>query len=131
MCSKGRQQRERASLAEALPVVVLRNNTIWSSLNSLFTVWLRMCSKGRQQGDSVSLKEAPPVVVLRNGQGVEVHVTSQGAAIQRVLLPDKTGALSDVVLGFDDTNAYVVSTVCQLQFTCRILLPCLTRQTPV
>lgn len=52
--------------------------------------------------------------MVKNAQGVEVHITSGGAAIQRVLLPDKAGTSADVVLGFDDTNAYVVSSTCCL-----------------
>ena len=47
--------------------------------------------------------------VLRNNKGVEVHVTPLGAIITRLLVPDRHGDLSDVVLGYDDTSRYLVS----------------------
>ena len=43
---------------------------------------------------------------LRNSHGVEVHILRTGASIQRLLLPDKSGALADVVLGFDSESHY-------------------------
>lgn len=46
-------------------------------------------------------------MVLRNAQGVEVHIHAGGAAIQRVLLPDRDGNKADVVLGFDSAKPYV------------------------
>lgn len=52
-------------------------------------------------------RRAVPTLVLKNAQGVEVHVSAAGAAIQRVLLPDKDGTFADVVLGFDSTASYV------------------------
>lgn len=47
-----------------------------------------------------------PVYVLKNHLGMEVHVTTLGATIQRVLVPGMDGKLDDVVLGFDDVNTY-------------------------
>lgn len=44
-------------------------------------------------------------IVLRNSLGVEVHVLRRGAILQRLLLPDKSGA-TDVVLGFDEEGPY-------------------------
>ncbi|CAK1588995.1 unnamed protein product [Parnassius mnemosyne] len=39
--------------------------------------------------------------------GVKVSVISYGAIIQSILVPDKSGQLKDVVLGFDDLQGYV------------------------
>ncbi|MBQ7130739.1 MAG: galactose mutarotase [Oscillospiraceae bacterium] len=38
--------------------------------------------------------------------GITASVTDYGAALVRLLVPDATGALSDVVLGYDDANGY-------------------------
>lgn len=54
--------------------------------------------------------------ILPNGQtahlytlscaGITARVTDYGATLVSLLVPDKTGALADVVLGFDDCNGY-------------------------
>ena len=49
-------------------------------------------------------------IVLRNGHGVEVHVLPTGASIQKLLLPDRSGTLADVVLGFDTETPYADGT---------------------
>ena len=46
--------------------------------------------------------------MLRNAAGVEVHVWPVGAAIQKLVVPDRAGRLADVVLGFDDVVQYQV-----------------------
>jgi len=46
--------------------------------------------------------------VLRNGNGMELHVLRVGAAVQRLLVPDRAGRLADVVLGYDSEAAYEV-----------------------
>ena len=45
-------------------------------------------------------------VVLRNSHGVEVHVLPTGACIHRLVLPDRHGALEDVVLGMATEASY-------------------------
>ncbi|KDD72948.1 hypothetical protein H632_c2703p1 [Helicosporidium sp. ATCC 50920] len=44
--------------------------------------------------------------VLRNGRGIEVTILHVGATIQKLLVPDKHGKVVDVVLGFDNVQAY-------------------------
>ncbi|MCB9280878.1 MAG: galactose mutarotase [Lewinellaceae bacterium] len=44
---------------------------------------------------------------LRNKNGLEVAVTNFGATIVKVLTPDRTGAMEDIVLGFDSVDGYV------------------------
>ncbi len=46
--------------------------------------------------------------MLRNGNGMELHVLRVGAAVQRLLVPDRAGRLADVVLGYDSEAAYEV-----------------------
>ena len=47
-------------------------------------------------------------VILRSRQGTEVHITTLGAIVQKLIVPDKNGQLGDVVLGFDDLTPYRV-----------------------
>ena len=51
-------------------------------------------------------------IVLKNSAGVEVHVLRRGAIVQSLLVPNASGALADVVLGFDEEQPYKVRRVC-------------------
>jgi aldose 1-epimerase len=55
------------------------------------------------------LVDGKPVEVftLRNHLGVEVKAISYGAIITSWRVPDRTGEMADIVLGFDDPAAYV------------------------
>ncbi len=44
--------------------------------------------------------------ILHNNKGMEAHVTDYGAALVRLIVPDKDGNKRDVVLGYDDAAAY-------------------------
>ena len=63
-----------------------------------------------QHAEFAPLAVAAPegAVVLSNAAGAEVHVWPVGAAIQKLLVPDRFGRLADVVLGFDDPLQYQV-----------------------
>lgn len=50
--------------------------------------------------------EALPTHVLVNSKGLEVHISPVGAAIERINVPDRSGRLTDVVLGFDKKTPY-------------------------
>lgn len=50
--------------------------------------------------------DAATLYVLRNSHGVEAHVTDFGATLTSLRVPDRHGALADVVLGFDDVSGY-------------------------
>ena len=43
---------------------------------------------------------------LRNSHGVEASIITYGATLQSLLVPDKSGKMADVVLGFDDVKGY-------------------------
>jgi aldose 1-epimerase len=47
------------------------------------------------------------VYVLTNGQGMQAKVMSYGAILTELHVPDRTGTLADVVLGFDNLAAYL------------------------
>lgn len=46
-------------------------------------------------------------ISLRNGNGLEMKVLTYGGVIMSLRTPDRTGALDDIVLGFDDLKSYV------------------------
>ncbi|HLP06506.1 MAG TPA: aldose epimerase family protein [Paludibacter sp.] len=52
-------------------------------------------------GDSTGL------YVLKNAAGMEVCITNYGGRIVSIMVPDKTGKMQDVVLGFDSVADYV------------------------
>jgi len=52
------------------------------------------------QGDSTDL------FVLRNKNGMEAAITNYGGRLISLMVPDKTGKLRDVVLGFDNISDY-------------------------
>ncbi len=55
------------------------------------------------------LVEGKPVDIytLTNSKGMVARITNYGAIVTSLLVPDRTGALGDVVLGFDSVNDYV------------------------
>jgi len=46
------------------------------------------------------------IYTLRNSGGVEVRVTNFGATLVTLKVPDRNGAIADVVLGYDDLQSY-------------------------
>ncbi len=44
---------------------------------------------------------------LKNNQGASVKILTLGGIIQSLNIPDKNGALADVVCGYDDVNSYL------------------------
>ncbi|MEM9379491.1 MAG: aldose epimerase family protein [Planctomycetota bacterium] len=48
--------------------------------------------------------------VLRNARGTEAQLTDFGATLVAMRVPDRTGSVADVVLGFDDVAGYKGST---------------------
>jgi aldose 1-epimerase len=52
--------------------------------------------------------EGKPVemVTFKNKNGIEVQAINYGAIITSLKVPDRSGTLADVVLGFDDPSRY-------------------------
>jgi aldose 1-epimerase len=46
---------------------------------------------------------------LRNRTGLEVRITNYGGRVVSLKTPDRTGAMADIVLGFDDLNGYLAN----------------------
>lgn len=77
---------------------------------SIFLVqpWLSRFASSAKQRRAIRLRaQQAKVFKLTNKGGMEAHILSVGAAIQRLMVPDKHGALDDVVLGFDDALPYL------------------------
>ena len=53
-------------------------------------------------------KDGKPVTAftLRNGSDMAVTILDMGATIQSIVLPDKNGVPTDVVLGYEDVSSY-------------------------
>jgi aldose 1-epimerase len=49
---------------------------------------------------------AATLYTLRNKAGLTASVTDYGATLQSLCLPDKSGAIEDCILGFDDVSGY-------------------------
>jgi aldose 1-epimerase len=56
---------------------------------------------GKANGQEVELLR------LENGKGMLLEVFTLGATVRSLLVPDRTGRISDVVLGFDDLDGYL------------------------
>ncbi len=44
--------------------------------------------------------------ILKNSHGTEIHVTNFGGIVTRILTRDRSGKLSNIVLGFDRAQDY-------------------------
>src|SRR5262249_15988157 len=47
------------------------------------------------------------VIILKNSHAMEVHAISYGGIITSILVPDRTGHVDDVVLGYDNSDSYI------------------------
>ncbi|MDI1249321.1 MAG: galactose mutarotase [Lacunisphaera sp.] len=59
---------------------------------------------GTADGKEVSL------YTLRNASGAEATITNYGGIVVTLLVPDRTGKMVDVVLGYDDLASYIKTT---------------------
>lgn len=58
---------------------------------------------------------------------MEVHISSMGCIIQRLLVPDRNGVVTDVVLGYEDIATYKVGDT-MTSLTSYILVGCCVEQ---
>lgn len=66
---------------------------------------------GLKKADFVSEVQGKPTAlyVLKNRNGAEACVTNYGGRLVSVMVPDKNGKMTDVVLGYDNIAQYVAS----------------------
>ena len=64
---------------------------------------------GLMKSDFVSEVQGKPTAlyVLKNQNGAEACVTNWGGRLVSVMVPDKNGKMTDVVLGYDNIQQYV------------------------
>jgi aldose 1-epimerase len=66
---------------------------------------------GLKKSDFIATVEGKPVAlyVLKNKNGLEAAVTNYGGRWVSMMAPDRDGKPTDVVLGYDNVNAYIES----------------------
>lgn len=64
---------------------------------------------GLKQADFVSEVQGKPTAlyVLKNKNGAEACITNYGGRLVSVMVPDRNGKMTDVVLGYDNIDQYV------------------------
>jgi aldose 1-epimerase len=68
------------------------------------------CSAPARKSEPQPPKEDEKIYILNNANGVEVRTIPYGAIITSIKVPDRSGRLDDVVLGFDTPDDYVAKT---------------------
>ena len=74
------------------------------------TLAIVACSTpGRRQFMAFGMAGETPVQLhtLTNRHGLVARITNYGAILTELHVPDRTGALADIVLGFDNLDAYI------------------------
>jgi aldose 1-epimerase len=61
----------------------------------------------RETWGKTNTGETAELYTLRNTQGAEATVTTYGACVVTLKMPDKTGKFDDIVLGFDNLDGYL------------------------
>ena len=77
----------------------------WWQASIIFatTLLALLAFQGAPSVPSVAKTNMP--IILKQGD-VEVHILQIGAVIQKLIIPDRSGKLADVVLGFDEEEPY-------------------------
>jgi aldose 1-epimerase len=60
----------------------------------------------KQAFGSTGAAETVDLYTLTNGKGMEVKISTYGGAVVSLKVPDKSGKVADVVLGFDSLDGY-------------------------
>jgi aldose 1-epimerase len=84
---------------------------------TLIALSLAMPQTPQQQGSPVTVApfgrmpdgKAVEVYTLRNARGMEVRAITYGAIIQSIRVPDRSGRLGDVTLGYDSLPGYLTA----------------------
>jgi len=84
---------------------------------TLIALSLAMPQTPQQQGSPVTVApfgrmpdgKAVEVYTLRNARGMEVRAITYGAIIQSIRVPDRSGRLGDVTLGYDSLSGYLTA----------------------
>lgn len=99
----GRTSVEDTHLAELLGVKIEG-----TAFRDYFSLEEKMSISIRDFGD-LSTGETVHIYHLENRSGAYAEVTEYGAILVKVVVPDREGTLTDVVLGYDDVKQYEVN----------------------
>lgn len=70
-------------------------------------VTMNCASKKETEFGKLPSGEPVGLYTLKNAKGVEADISTYGGVVVSLKVPDRSGALGDVVLGFDDFNSYL------------------------
>src|SRR5207245_6069348 len=79
---------------------------------AMILAWTVACAGGgvtRERFGTTDCGEAVSVFTLKNAHGMALRVTDYGGIILTLLVPDRSGRLDDVVLGYDSLAGYLRS----------------------
>jgi len=74
----------------------------------VFTIMTTNCSSNRREFGKTSSGETVELYTLKNAKGVEAGISTYGGVVVSLKVPDRGGALGDIVLGFDDFQGYLL-----------------------
>jgi aldose 1-epimerase len=94
------------------------NNTVGICLLLLLLSVLNSCGGHKQEGPALKKETFGKtldgrevfVYTLKNRTGIEARITNYGGIILSLLVPDRTGKLDDVVLGYESLRDYLKAT---------------------
>ncbi len=82
----------------------------------LLTMWMLLSCEGKvdklvsglekEKFVSETAGKQTALYVLTNSKGMEVCITNYGGRVVSIMVPDKNGKMTDVVLGYDNITAY-------------------------
>lgn len=93
------------ALAIALCVIL----SLFGVLSAKATAGLKESGVTKQSFGTVDGRSVD-IYTLTNAHGLEAKITNYGGIVTSLRVPDRTGKLDDVVLGFDNLEAYLKST---------------------
>ena len=67
----------------------------------------RITTMKKQSFGKTAAGEEVDLYTLANGNGIEAAITNYGGIVVSLKVPDRTGQLGDVVLGFDTLDGYL------------------------
>ena len=100
---------QHAPTGALLPIAVLSATLLGGSCSSVKPKQLGATAPNKVEVRSFGRTSDGRTVnayVLRNSRGMEAVLTEFGATLVALRVPDRDGALADVVLGFDDVSGY-------------------------
>lgn len=89
------------------PSAPLRTFTVAAGLLAAATLTAGTASHSAHSFGKLSDGREAKLYTLTNAHGVRADITDYGAIVVRLLVPDKTGRLDDVVLGYNRVEDYV------------------------